>query len=330
MTVPVGLPLAPPGDPGGRPRWRDGRPWRRAEMEDAPLASGRGDGLLAVAFLAPSLLVFGVFVFYPLGRTIWLGQHDEDPFGRRRVYVGVSRFWDVLQSDEFRNSLGVTVRFTLLTVPLGLLLGLLLALLAHQQLRGVAVFRTIFSSTVATSVAVASLMWLTLFNPSIGVVNQMLDELGRDPVRWLQDKDTALTAVAMTTVWQNLGITFIIISAGLQSLPDDLYEAARVDGIGWWRQLRHITVPLLSPTLLFASVVLTISAFQSFGQIDLLTSGGPLDSTNVVVYSIFSDARAGDPGLAAAQATLLFVILLALTIVQLRVLERRTFYGGDR
>lgn len=330
MTVPVGLPLAPPGDAGGRRRLRDRLPWRRAALEDAPLASGRRDGLLAVGFLAPSLLVFGVFVFYPLGRTIWLGQHDEDPFGRRRVYVGVSRFWDVLQSDDFRNSLGVTVRFTLLTVPLGLVLGLLLALLAHQQLRGIAIFRTIFSSTVATSVAVASLMWLTLFNPSIGVVNQLLEELGRDPVRWLQDKDTALAAVALTTVWQNLGITFIIISAGLQSLPDDLYEAARVDGIGWWRQLRHITVPLLSPTLLFASVVLTISAFQSFGQIDLLTGGGPLDSTNVVVYSIFSDARAGDPGLAAAQATLLFVILLALTIVQLRVLERRTFYGGDR
>jgi sn-glycerol 3-phosphate transport system permease protein len=330
VTVPVGVPLAAPGDPDGRRGWRDRLPWRRAPMQDAPLASGRGDGLLAVAFLGPSLLVFSVFVFYPLGRTIWLGQHDEDPFGRRRVYVGMSRFWDVLQSDSFRNSLGVTVRFTLITVPLGLALGLVLALLAHQQLRGVAIFRTIFSSTVATSVAVASLMWLTLFNPSIGVVNQLLEELGRDPVRWLQDKDTALAAVAMTTVWQNLGITFIIISAGLQSLPDDLYEAARVDGIGWWRQLRHITVPLLSPTLLFASVVLTISAFQSFGQIDLLTSGGPLDSTNVVVYSIFSDARAGDPGLAAAQATLLFVILLALTIVQLRVLERRTFYGGDR
>lgn len=327
MTA-AGLPLAPV--PAGRAGRQSRLPWRRGPLDDSPLAVRGSDGPLALGFLAPSLIVFSVFVFYPLGRTIWLGQYEEDPFGRHRVYVGLSRFWDVLSSDAFRSSLGVTLRFTLLTVPLGLALGLGLALLAHQQLRGVTVFRTIFSSTVATSVAVASLMWLTLFNPSIGVINQLLLELGRDPVRWLQDKDTALAAVSITTVWQNLGVTFIIISAGLQSLPDDLYEAARVDGIGAWRQFRHITLPLLSPTLLFASVVLTISAFQSFGQIDLLTAGGPLDSTRVIVYSIFSDARSGDLGLASAQATLLFLILLLLTLVQFRVLERRTFYGGDR
>jgi sn-glycerol 3-phosphate transport system permease protein len=320
----TGIPLPPAPDRSGR--WRSRLPWRRSPIDDVPLTTRGSDWPLALVFLGPSLLVFGVFVFFPLGRTIWLGQFEEDPFGRHRTYVGLTRFWDVLWSDAFGNSLSVTLRFTLLTVPLGLAL----ALLAHQQLRGVTVFRTIFSSTVATSVAVASLMWLTLLNPSIGVINQLLAELGRDPVRWLQDKDTALAAVSVTTVWQNLGVTFIIISAGLQSLPDDLYEAARVDGIGTWRRFRHITLPLLSPTLLFASVVLTISAFQSFGQIDLLTAGGPLDSTRVVVYSIFTDARAGDLGLASAQATLLFVILLVLTLVQLRVLERRTFYGGDR
>ncbi len=324
------LPVSPERGPTGTSRRPSRLPWRRPPIDDSPLPVRGSHWPLTVGFLAPSLLVFGLFVFYPLGRTIWLGQFQEDPFGRHRVYVGLSRFWEVLQSSAFQNSLSVTLRFTVLTVPLGLALGLALALLAHQQLRGVTVFRTIFSSTVATSVAVASLMWLTLFNPSIGVINQLLDSFGRDPVRWLQDKDTALAAVSITTVWQNLGVTFIIISAGLQSLPDDLYEAARVDGIGPWRGFRHITLPLLSPTLLFASVVLTISAFQSFGQIDLLTAGGPLDSTRVVVYSIFSDARAGDLGLASAQASLLFVILLVLTLVQFRVLERRTFYGGDR
>ena len=323
-----GDPLEPPRTaPAG---WRARLPWRRAPMEDRPLRTKGPDWPLAVAFLAPSVLVFAVFIFWPLGRTMWLGQFEEDPFGRRRVYLGVERFWEVLRSDAFLDSLGVTVRFTLLTVPLGLALGLALALLAHQRLGGITVFRTIFSSTVATSVAVAALMWLTLFNPSVGVINQLLVELGRDPVRWLQDTDTALAAVSVTTVWQNLGVTFIIISAGLQSLPDDLYEAARVDGIGPWRRFVHITLPLLSPTLLFASVVLTISAFQSFGQIDLLTEGGPLDSTRVIVYSIFDTTQAGDLGLASAQATLLFLILFVLTIVQLQVLERRTFYGGER
>jgi sn-glycerol 3-phosphate transport system permease protein len=292
--------------------------------------SRRADWPLVLLLLSPSLAVFGVFVFWPLAHTIWLGQHEEDPFGLRRTYVGVERFWEVFTSDSFQNSLWVTLRFTLYTVPLGLVLGLGLAMLAHQRLRGITLYRTIFSSTVATSVAVASLMWLTLFNQNIGVINHLLAELGRGPVRWLQDPATALPAVSATTVWQNLGITFIIISAGLQSLPDELYEAARVDGIGRWRQFWHVTVPLLSPTLLFSGVVLTIAAFQSFGQIDLLTQGGPLDTTNVVVYSIFRVVRGGDYGLASAQATILFLILFALTMIQFKVLERRTFYGGAR
>ena len=136
-------------------------------------------------------------------------------------------------------------------------------------------FRTIFSSTVATSVAVSSLMWLVLFQPSIGVFNQFLDAVGHEePVQWLLNENTALFAVAATTVWQNLGLTFIILIAGLQGIPDDLYESARVDGASGWLQFREITIPMLSPTLLFAGVILSINAFKSFGQIDLLTEGG--------------------------------------------------------
>ena len=286
------------------------------------------EALLALVLLAPSIAVFGTFQFYPLVRTVWLGLHRQDPFGLRRIYVGVEQYTDVLTSPGFTNSLKATAAFAAITVPAGLALGLALALLAHEELRGITFFRTVFSSTVATSVAVASLMWLTLFNPSIGVFNQLLDSLGRDPVRWLDDADTALYAVSATTVWQNLGVTFVIILAGLQALPDDLYEAARVDGIGTWGRFRHITLPLLSPTLLFASVVLLINSFQSFGQIDLLTQGGPLDRTNVIVYDIFDQFRAGQVGTASAEAVVLFVIVLVLTIAQFRVLERRVFYGG--
>jgi sn-glycerol 3-phosphate transport system permease protein len=128
-------------------------------------------------------------------------------------------------------------------------------------------------------------------------------------------------------VWLHLGFTFIVISAGLQSVPDELLESARMDGAGAWRRFRHVTLPLLSPTLLFVFVVLSINAFQSFGQIDLLTEGGPNDRTRVLVYAIFQEVRRGDPSTAAGQAVALFGILFLLTIVQLRVLERRVFYG---
>ncbi len=169
-------------------------------------------------------------------------------------------------------------------------------------------------------------MWLTLLNPSVGLVNQLLDNLGQERILFLQDPDWALFSVSLATVWQNLGFTFIIMSAGLQSIPDELTESARMDGAGMWRRFLEVTLPLLSPTLLFAFVVLSISAFQSFGQVDLLTQGGPLNETNVIVYSIFQAAPL-DPSAAAAQAVVLFAIVLLLTAVQFRFLERKVFYG---
>jgi ABC-type sugar transport system permease subunit len=284
---------------------------------------------LALLLLAPSLVVFGVFVFYPLVHTFWLGLFRADPFGLHSNWVGFRQYRDVLSSGSFRHSLGVTVRFALLTVPAGMALGLALAVLANQRLRGMAFFRTVFSSTVATSVAVASVMFLTLLNPSIGLVNYALQSLGRQPLNLLQDATWALPAVAAMTVWQNLGFSFIVMIAGLQAIPEELYESARIDGAGGWSQFRNVTLPLLSPTLLFALTVLTINAFQSFGQIDLLTEGGPANHTNVIVYSLFQTLhRNHDPNFAAAQAIVLFLIVLVLTFVQFRFLERRVFYGG--
>ena len=176
---------------------------------------------LALLLLAPSLVIYSVFIFYPLARTVWLGFYREDPFGGR-VYAGFDQYRDAITSSDFRHSLWVTLMFAIITVGFGLVLGVTLATLAHQRIKGITVFRTIFSSTVATSVAVASLIWLVLFQPSIGVVNQFLKSIGQEPVQWLLDSSTALFAVAATTVWQNLGITFIILIAGLQGIPDDL------------------------------------------------------------------------------------------------------------
>lgn len=294
--------------------------------EDLATARRTREWPLALLLLAPSAVVFGLFVFYPLVRTVQLGMYRSDPFGGLGRFVGISEYERVLTSESFRRSLATTLKFAVLTVPTGLVLGLALAVLAHQKLRGITAYRTIFSSTVATSVAVASLMWLTLLHPSIGIVNQVLEWAGRDRILFLQSEGWALLSVAMATVWQNLGFTFIVISAGLQSVPDELLESARIDGAGPWARFRHVTLPLLSPTLLFAVVVLTISAFQTFGQVDLLTQGGPLHSTELLVYHVFQ-RTSNDPSTAAAEAVVLFAIVLVLTLVQLRVLEKRVFYG---
>lgn len=285
--------------------------------------------LLAVGLLAPSLVIFGVFVFYPLVRAGWLGLHVADFFGGNRRYIGFSQYTDVLTSQGFRDSLMTTVWFALLTVPTGMALGLGLAVAADKKLRGIAFFRTVFASTVATSVAVASLMFLVLLHPSIGVATRLLPfDVLKNP-GLLQDPDTALLAVAITTVWQNLGFTFIIMTAGLQAIPAEMREAAMIDGARSWRSFTNVTLPLLTPTLLFAGVVLTIRAFESYGQIDILTEGGPGDATRVLVYSIYgtSSPIANNEGVQAATAVLLFFVILALSLFQFTYLDKRVHYG---
>ena len=283
--------------------------------------------LAASPFLLPSLALFAVFVFYPLARSVWLGFHATDPFGRREVWVGVEQYRDVLTSSDFRYSLFVTGQFALYTVIPATAIGLYLALLVHRRLPGIIVFRTIFSSTVASSVAVSSVMWLLLLNPGVGVLNYLLDRGGVPTASWLTDPTWALPAVAATTVWMNVGFATIVILAGLQNIPEELYESARVDGARPWNQFLHVTLPGLSPTLLFVSVVGVIFAFQSFGQIHILTQGGPLDSTTVIVYSIYREAFLHyNVGLASAQAVVLFVMVLLLTLVQFAAAQRWVFY----
>jgi sn-glycerol 3-phosphate transport system permease protein len=281
---------------------------------------------LGYLLLLPSLVVFAMFVFYPFLRNFYLGLYRTPPFpGLPKRWVGLEQYTDVLTSSEFLESLRTTVLFALMTVPVGIAAGLALAVLAHQQLRGIGVYRTIFSSTVATSVAVASVIFGTLFNPVVG----LLPWLGIDPRPPILDNpDLALPAVALVTVWQTLGLTFILMSSGLQAIPDELYEAARVDGAGATRRFWQLTLPLLSPTVFFAVVVGSIFAFQTFGQIDLLTQGGPLERTNVLTYFIVETLRQqNNDGKAAVLAIALFAITLVLTLVQMRFLERRVHYG---
>jgi sn-glycerol 3-phosphate transport system permease protein len=300
----------------------------RRSMRRARRRRRRRESLVALLMLAPSLVIFGVFVYYPFAKNFELAFYRQSvAFGNAsREYVGFDQIRDVLGDAQFRESLWVTVQFVLLTVPLGIVLGLLLATLAHQRLRGIGLYRTIFSSTVASSVAVASVIFLTLLNPQIGLVNYYLDRQGGESL--LQDPTWALPMVALVTVWQNLGISFILMSSALQSIPDDLFEASRIDGAGAWRTFRSVTLPMLSPTIFFAVVVGTISAWQAFGQVDLLTQGGPVDKTNVLTYSIYTTFfERRNEGSAAVQSIALFFIVFVLTLIQLRFLERRVHYA---
>lgn len=288
------------------------------------------DSGLALVMLGPSAVILVAFVFYPLIKAVILGRQRCNVRGCRTT--GWDQYIDAFRSNEFQDALIVTLKFALITVPIGLVLGVALAVLADKYLRGMAVFRTIFSSTVATSVAVASVMWFFLLDPNVGFVSDLLG--GVFPVLktpgLLQDENTALWAVSMSSIWANLGFTFIVVTAGLQSVPKDLYESAYVDGAGGFMRFTNVTLPMISPTLLFASVVLVSRAFQSFGDIELLTGGGPKNNTTTVTYLAFGKGlpTAGDDGLRSTVSILLFFVLLILALVQFRGLEKRVHYGN--
>ncbi|HEU5287336.1 MAG TPA: sugar ABC transporter permease [Candidatus Limnocylindria bacterium] len=283
--------------------------------------------LVALMYLAPSLVIFIAFVFVPLGRTIELSLFNTRVTGVPTTFAGLDHYSELLSSDAFRTGMFATLIFALYTVPIGIALGLVLAVLLNQRLRGISVFRTLTSSTIAVSAAVGSLIWLLLFNPSLGLLNYVLSLAGIRGPEWLIQPTTAIIAVSLTTVWLMLGTNVIVLLAGLQGVPEELYEAARIDGARGLRLFGSITVPMVSPSLFFLLVVDTIAVLQAFTQIHVMTRGGPVDTTRVLVYSIYLDAFQNFQfGFASAQAVILFGLVLALTIVQFRFIERRVHY----
>lgn len=294
------------------------------------------DGRVAAIMLGPSLLVLSAFVLYPLLRSVWMGHLRCDNAGNNCRSNGWDQYVDVFRSVEFQHSLAVTAKFALITVPSGLVLGVALAVLADRYVKGIGIFRAIFSSTVATSVAVASLMWFFLLQPSVGVLPRIgwlrdLFPVIKDP-GLLGDPGTALTATGLSFIWANLGFTFIVVTAGLQGVSKELYESAFVDGAGGWRRFTNITLPSIAPTLLFATVVLTSRAFQAYGEFDLLTQGGPSpqNSTTSLTYLIYGRESLirNNEGLQSASAVLLFLVLLVLSALQFRGVEKRVHYGS--
>ncbi|MCZ0703801.1 multiple sugar transport system permease protein/sn-glycerol 3-phosphate transport system permease protein [Natronobacillus azotifigens] len=283
--------------------------------------------LKGMLFLAPSIILFSIFLFYPLARSIYLSFFLTNNTGVPTVFVGFENYINIFTSPIFRNSLQSTFLFVLYTVPGAIIISLFLAIIANEKLKGIGFFRTMFSSTMGISVAAASVFWMFLFHPTMGWLNQILSYVGVDAIGWLTDPKWALLSVSISTIWMNIGFTFLILLGGLQSIDRYLYESADIDGAGYFYQLRRITLPMLSPTLFFVITVALINAFQTFGQIDMLTRGGPQNQTNLLVYSIYREAFMNyQYGPASAQAIVLFIIILIITLIQFKLGERKVHY----
>ncbi|WP_425482000.1 carbohydrate ABC transporter permease [Cytobacillus depressus] len=283
--------------------------------------------IIGLLYLLPSIILFAVFLFYPMLRTLYLSFYLTDGQGVPITFVGLDNFTYLLDSPSFHTSIKATLLFVCYTVPAGIILALILALLANEKLKGIGFFRTMFSSTMGMSVAASSVIWMFMYNPSIGILSKVAEFLELPDIQWLLDPQYALLSVSVATIWMNTGFAFLILLGGLQNIDEQLYENAQIAGVSYWYQLRKITLPMLSPTLFFIITVSFINAFQTFGQIDILTKGGPIESTNVIVYSIYKDAFINfNVGSASAQATILFFCILMVTILQFKLGERKVHY----
>lgn len=277
----------------------------------------------AYLYLLPAFLIFSMFIFFPFGKTIYLSLNATTAQGKVSYFVGLDNYINLFKSKEFINSLVVTGKFALMTVVFAILLGLIVAILANEKIFGVNVFRTIYALPMAISSASAAIIWMFLFHPSIGALNYFL----KTNIGWLTDPKWALIAVAVVTVWLNIGINYIFIIAALQGISEDLYESASLDGANIIKKHWYITIPSITPTLFFLLIIDIINSFQVFGQINLMTAGGPGGATNLLVYSIYREAFFNNRyGIAGAQSIILFIILLVLTIVQFKVGEKKVNY----
>ncbi|MDX2160616.1 MAG: sugar ABC transporter permease [bacterium] len=283
----------------------------------------------ALLYSSPALIIFFLFTYFPFFRAIYLSLHITDSAGDTVRFNGVDYYLRVLGLDgsgrtDYLNSIGTSFLFVLMVVPATIVVSVGLALLATARVKGIQVFRTVFTSSVAISLASGGIIWSLLYSPSTKATQWVIDLLGIQATSLLNNNLTALPAVAVMTIWAGLGFSFIIALAGIQNIPQDLYESAAIDGANRVQSFRFITLPLLSPTLFFLGVVGTIGNIQAFTQFHLLIPDAP---NTVFVYETYRafwyDNRYG---LASAMSIIIFVILLTLTIVQYRVLNRRVFY----
>jgi len=285
------------------------------------------NALTAYTFILPNFLGFMIFTLVPVIVSIILSFMEWDTASPMK-FVGLKNFAHLLKDETFRISLGNTLYYTVATVPLTLVCALALAILLNKGIKGLKIFRAMFFLPYITSIVAVAVVWNMLLHPTMGPVNEFLKLIGIiNPPGWTSSTEWSLPAVIIVSVWRSMGYYMVIYLAGLQGIPGELYEAATVDGANAWQKFKNITVPMLTPTTFFVSIMLVINSFKVFDLILVMTQGGPGRSTNVLVYDIYNEAFLNFKfGYSSAIAMVLFAIVLIITLIQFKVEEKWVNY----
>lgn len=282
--------------------------------------------LTGMLFVLPSVVFVLIFFIIPLLMTLFMSFHDWPLFGER-TFIGFENYANLTSDRQFVNSLGFTARYTLLITPPIFVLAFILASLVRHQMPGIGIFRTIFFMPVVIGLGVSSLLWVWLLNDRVGLINQFLLDINLidRPQLFLGRPDTAMNVIIVSVVWKTVGLTMILLLAGLQAIPDELYESAEVDGAGYFHKLRFITLPLLRRTIALALILSVIGSVLAFDQFYIMTSGGPRNSTISIVYWIFNNSFTYfKMGYGAAMSIVLLITLVVLSTVQFYLLRDNT------
>lgn len=276
-------------------------------------------------FVAPATVYLAIFSFLPMIIAAYLSVHRWPLLSDHRPFVGLANYAEALSNPFFRRAMLNTLLYTALSVPLGMVSSLAVALLVNRKLRGMAVFRTLYYVPAVSSGVAVSMVWIWIFMPNDGLINWCLKLFGASgQTDFLGEPHLAMLALVVMGTWMGLGPRMVIFLAGLQGVPESLHEAASIDGCGPWNRFRHITMPILAPTTLFVLVTSTISSFQIFTQVYVMTRGGPRRATDVVVYHIFKEAwHKFHAGMASAQSYILLAAILAISLIQFRMMRRQ-------
>ena len=282
---------------------------------------------LPYLLVAPQIAITVVFFFWPAFQAVFYSFFLQDAFGTQSQFVGLANFTELFRSEAYLNSIQVTAVFSTLVTVLGLAVALALAVAADGIVRGALAYKTLLIWPYAVASAVAGVLFAFLFAPSVGIISYLLRGMGVD-WNWVLRGEQAMLLVVIATVWKQISYNFLFFLAGLQAIPRSLIEAAAIDGAGPVRRFWTIVFPLLSPTTFFLLVVNIVHAFfDTFGVIDATTQGGPAGATQILVYKVYYDGvKAADLGGSSAQSVVLMAIVIALTVVQFRYIERKVQY----